>query len=1144
MINRLDPNFSDSPGRRTIPRNYKRDTVVCCEHIDVSIITPYYNTGDLFIETFVSLQAQSLQNWEWIIVDDGSSDHESVMRLNDIAKKDQRIKVIHQLNGGTSAARNTGFHNSSGRFICLLDHDDMVEPTYLEKCAWFLDSNQEFAFCNSYSVIFGEQNFLWTTGYERGKAFLQANSGPPISVVRRTAYADCGGFDESIRVLYEDWDFWLALAKAGHWGYTIPEYLQWYRKLGSGCYEQMLESGYDNNEFSRVIQQKYAGLDKHFPEPFRRHPQPYETIETKSLVINPLGENSFGRRIMFIVPWMVTGGADRVNLDLIEGLTGKGHDITVCATLLADHCWEHEFSRFTPDIFILPNILNPLDYPRFLAYLIQSRQIDTVVITGSTIGYQLLPYLRAVSTGVAFVDLCRVEEPHWLNGGHPRFGVGYQDVIDLNIVTTQHLADWMQERGADGKRIRTMYTGVSSSVQATQLAKMRRQMLAELNIPDNVPVIVFAARICEQKRPTMLVEILKKARDHGLVFRALIIGDGEQRAQLEALLSQYHLTTHVQMLGSVSHQRWLDILVVSDILLMPSQYEGISIALLEAMAAGVVPVVAEVGGQNEIVSSDAGVLIPHGANEIDDYFDAICRLLSNTAELQKMSKQCKSIAASKLSWEGMIDNFLAFLDEAHQLRVEYPRYPISPNFGRELVSLSMREGPAINTDQTVIACDEEINAYRLKIEQFDVQLRHATTQIANLNHALTIRDQEVSALRNSTSWRVTKPLRFFSHRLKERLKSSYRRPVIGPEKLPEGFDKEAYLYLNPDLANAGIDPAIHYLLRGSRESRAFSIPALDICGEHNFKPERKTILIVSHEASLTGAPILSVNLVQILVESYNVVALLLGGGPLSDAFRLSGAAVITSANLRENPILAHLLVSQLCERFNFMFAIVNSIESRVVLSALGEYFVPAISLVHEFASYTRPRGAFRDTLFWSGEVVFSANVTMENAFVEYPELVNRFVHILPQGRSLLPLSEFTEEQRQAESMHIRRLMRPKGLAEDTVIVLGAGFVHIRKGVDLFIECAARVHCAPGGERCRFVWIGNGYDPDNDVGYSVYLADQIRRAGLQEHVFFIAETTAIETAYEEADLLLLSSRLDPLPNVAIDAMCAWTTRALF
>ena len=153
------------------------------------------------------------------------------------------------------------------------------------------------------------------------------------------------------------------------------------------------------------------------------------------------------------------------------------------------------------------------------------------------------------------------------------------------------------------------------------------------------------------------------------------------------------------MLGSVSHQKWLDILIASEILLMPSQYEGISIALLEAMAAGVVPVVAKVGGHEEIVTPDAGVLIPHGDNELREYVDAIRRLLSSSPELHQMSKQCGALAASKLSWEGMIDNFLVLLDEAHRLRIDHPRYPISPNFGRELASLSLeckRLGEAVD----------------------------------------------------------------------------------------------------------------------------------------------------------------------------------------------------------------------------------------------------------------------------------------------------------------------------------------------------------------------------------------------------------------------------------------------------------------
>jgi len=695
MLNYLSPDFADLPGHRVIPRNYKRG-ITACEHIDVSIITPYYNTEALFVETFVSLQAQSLQNWEWVIVDDGSSDRESVQCLAEVSRKDERIKVIRQKNAGPSAARNTAFKISVGRYLCLLDSDDMVEPTYLEKCVWFLDSNPEFAFCNAYSVVFGDQEYLWTTGFERGKAHLQANSGPPISVIRRTAYSECGGFDESIRFGHEDWDFWLAMAKAGHWGYTIPEFLQWYRKRGNGRFEQIMKTDGVNEEFEKLMHHKYDGLEKNFPELSRRHSVPYEVIETQALICNPLEANQIGRRIMFIVPWMVTGGADRVNLDLIEGLTAEGHDVTVCATLSADHRWEHEFSYFTPDIFVLPNFLHVSDYPRFLAYLIQSRQIDTVIITGSTLGYQFLPYLRAVSPDVAFVDMSHVEEPHWLNGGHPRFGVGYQDMLDLNITTTKHLATWMQSHGADGARIEVMYTGIRSA-QSTIDDKCR--VRAELGITIDVPIIVFAGRLCEQKRPATLAEILKNLREQGVVFQALVIGEGELKHQLVKLLDEYQLTDRVQMLGSVPHQRWLEILAASDILLMPSKYEGISIALLEALATGVVPIVAKVGGQDEIVSAEAGILISHSNTELLEYVGAIRRLLSDPSVLQQMSNSCKAISISKLSWVGMIRRFLDILDEAHRLRLNSPRTSITPQLGRELATQALeskRLGEAVD----------------------------------------------------------------------------------------------------------------------------------------------------------------------------------------------------------------------------------------------------------------------------------------------------------------------------------------------------------------------------------------------------------------------------------------------------------------
>ncbi|WP_081596645.1 rhamnan synthesis F family protein [Pseudomonas nitroreducens] len=352
----------------------------------------------------------------------------------------------------------------------------------------------------------------------------------------------------------------------------------------------------------------------------------------------------------------------------------------------------------------------------------------------------------------------------------------------------------------------------------------------------------------------------------------------------------------------------------------------------------------------------------------------------------------------------------------------------------------------------------------------------------------------------------------------------------------EAFDPELYLTLYPDLKAAGVDPHAHYQHHGRAEGRIGHLPPLQIRGDAAaFDPQRKTVMVVSHEASRTGAPILSLNLAQALSREHNVVAMLLGGGGLEDAFVDANIVVVGPLNIRGTPNLASIMVAKVLDRFNIDLALVNSIESRVVLPALAERFIPSISLIHEFAAYTRPRQAFRDALLWSGETVFSADLTLQSAQSEYPELANRPARVLPQGRCIVPAQSIQPEAMEKERNRIRNALRPAQQPLDTLVVLGAGFVQLRKGVDLFIECAARVAQLPGGEKCQFVWIGHGYDPDLDTGYSVYLADQIRRAGLEKVVRFVPETSAIDTVYEEADVLLLTSRLDPLPNVAIDAM---------
>jgi len=296
------------------------------------------------------------------------------------------------------------------------------------------------------------------------------------------------------------------------------------------------------------------------------------------------------------------------------------------------------------------------------------------------------------------------------------------------------------------------------------------------------------------------------------------------------------------------------------------------------------------------------------------------------------------------------------------------------------------------------------------------------------------------------------------------------------------------------------------------------------------------VLIVSHEASRTGAPILSLNIASELQKRFNVVVLLLGAGELIADFREAATCVVGPELVRDAPWDADHVIATLCAGTHFEFAIVNSIESRMVLRGLAKSSVPAVSLIHEFAAYTRPRDAFPFAMQWAGETVFSTRITYENAISELPALAHTHSHILAQGRCVPPAIEIDPAKRAAESARIKAHLRPHALeGKNSFVVIGAGSVQYRKGVDLFMECAARVIRSPGGEVCRFVWIGNGYDPEKDIGYSSYLAEQVRRAGLGQQFVFMRETPLIDEAYALADAMLLSSRLDPLPNVAIDAM---------
>lgn len=354
------------------------------------------------------------------------------------------------------------------------------------------------------------------------------------------------------------------------------------------------------------------------------------------------------------------------------------------------------------------------------------------------------------------------------------------------------------------------------------------------------------------------------------------------------------------------------------------------------------------------------------------------------------------------------------------------------------------------------------------------------------------------------------------------------------------FDVDFYLRTNPDVASSGADPFQHYLRHGRHEGRLGAPPKIVYMGElAGLDRGRETVLVVTHEATLSGVPVLSLNIIKELKKRYNVIAMLLDSGTfvdnglLTEVFRNTADVLVKPPSNGRSSVVAGLVIDQLVKDCAISFAIVNSIESRWVLQGLVRNFIPSVSLIHEFAAYTRPRGAFWEVAFWSSHTVFSAPVVLKNAIEEYPSIAASTFHVIPQGRCELPAPEISVSDVPDEEARVIKALRPKD-GDDAIVVLGAGSVHLRKGVDLFLDCAARILRMFPEQNFRFVWIGPGYDPEQDA-YSLFLADQTRRAGLQKHVVFLKETSSLEAAYRVADIMMISSRLDPLPNVAIDAM---------
>ena len=239
----------------------------------VSVIVPSYNLGQYLPETLNSVLAQTYQDWECLVVENGSTDG-SLSVVNEYAAADSRIvPVVFAENVGVAAARNRGLELAEGKYVLFLDADDLIAPGYMAAAVQALEADP------SLTVVYGRaERFGTETSWDL----------PPFSMdtmlARNCLYISCffrkeaaRPFDPAFKAGFEDWDFWLSLLE----GETEPKVLQ----LPELCFRYRTRRNSRNRgvsddalaEIRRRLWEKHKALyAKYFCDPL-------ETVEYRRL---------------------------------------------------------------------------------------------------------------------------------------------------------------------------------------------------------------------------------------------------------------------------------------------------------------------------------------------------------------------------------------------------------------------------------------------------------------------------------------------------------------------------------------------------------------------------------------------------------------------------------------------------------------------------------------------------------------------------------------------------------------------------------------------------------------------------------------------------------------------------------------------
>ncbi len=221
---------------------------------EVSVVVPCYNAGADLPRALASVRAQTFEDYEIIVVDDGSTDPATLDTLDSLGGD---VRLVRQPNKGLPGARNTGFREAAGKYVVPLDCDDFIDPLFLDEMLTALRSRRAAGYAFCHMVLHGEKSGTLERNFNLFEQLVFEHV-PYCVLIPKQVWHDVGGYDESMRDGKEDWEFNLRLATHGYHGILVDKPLFFYCVRRSGMLEST--SNRRHGEISKYIQTKHTNL--------------------------------------------------------------------------------------------------------------------------------------------------------------------------------------------------------------------------------------------------------------------------------------------------------------------------------------------------------------------------------------------------------------------------------------------------------------------------------------------------------------------------------------------------------------------------------------------------------------------------------------------------------------------------------------------------------------------------------------------------------------------------------------------------------------------------------------------------------------------------------------------------------------------